>query len=130
MHRLHRATVTPRCRHAATGWYPWRACSDAFGFCGVHDLCRGKLGLLLDFSVAEALPSEIPRRGQLPLLRLARLLGINAEDLFNAAAGEFVERDLPGFTKLLSLREDIVGQLDLNSIHADLSTADRMPSIW
>jgi len=88
------------------------------------------LPLLFDLLIAQAHPTEITGLRRLPFIRVSRLLGINAEHGFEAATGEFVERDLHGFASLHGLGEDIVRQLNLSSNHPASVTEYRMPSMW
>lgn len=81
------------------------------------------LRLCLDFSIAKTLPPQTPRFGERPLLVARGLLGIDAEEVFDASSGQFSQGNLPTLTDLASSSVNFVRQLNLRSNHAY-----RMPS--
>jgi len=59
----------------------------------------------------------------LPFVQIARLISINAENIFNAATCQFSERNLAALTKLLGTGVEVVRQLNLSSDHDGILTA-------
>ncbi len=84
----------------------------------------GELRFDFELLVAQALPAELAGLGRLPLTLGVCLGGLDAEDVFDAAAGEFGHRDFAGFAELLGTGEGVVGQLDLGSPHANKMAAE------
>jgi hypothetical protein len=96
---------------------PARAAVGQFG--------GGQLGLRLELRVGETFPPEASRLWRLPFAIRVWLGSIDTEDVFDAAPGELGERDFAGFAQSLGASEDVVGELDLSSCHADSLTAQR-----
>ena len=92
---------------------------------GVDEFGGGQLSLGLDFRVAQPFPPESSGLRQLPFAVRVRLGGIDAEDVFDAAPGEFGEGDFAGFAQLFRAGEGVVGELDLSSRHANSLTAQQ-----
>ena len=109
----------------AAGWRQWIAWHQLLVPAGEADFRVGQLRLRFDLRMAQPFPSGIARRGWLPFEVRVRLGGINAEDVFDAARGEFSEGDFAGFAQFFGAGEGLVGQLNLSSRHADRLTAHR-----
>lgn len=89
-----------------------------FAAAGEAYFAIGHLGFGLDLRMAQAFPSEVSRSRWLPIAVRVQLGVIDAEDVFDAAPGEFGERDFASFANLFGAGEGFVGELDLGSCHA------------
>lgn len=88
------------------------------GMAGEADFRIGRLSLRLDFRMTESLPTEVARHRRPPFLIRSRFRGIDHEDVFDAAPGEFGEGDFAGFAQLFGAGEGFVGELNLSAYHA------------
>ena len=94
-----------------------------FGASGEANFSVGQLRLRLDLGMAQAFPAEVARLWRLPFALRVRLWAVNAEDVFDAAPGEFGEGNFSGFAYLLGAGEGVVGKLNLGSRHAIIMMA-------